>query len=117
MMEFSLSAACLCRLSNHGHGFAPYRTMGPSNVSTAVLLVMTMLLSSVATDDNNIVITNNTAVDTLLGPMVRYGANPWPWFDNRHKQAADNENSIMDSYFPAWWDTPAPGTVTVTNNS
>jgi hypothetical protein len=72
---------------------------------------------AVATDDNNIVITGNTAVDTLLGPMVRFGANPWPWFDNRHKQAADNQNSIMDVYFPAWWDTPSPGTVTVTSGS
>jgi len=79
--------------------------------------VCTVKDGAVATDDNNIVITNNTAVDTLLGPMVRYGANPWPWFDNRHKQAADNENSIMDVYFPAWWDTPAPGTVTVTTGS
>src|ERR1039458_10073262 len=79
--------------------------------------VCTVKDGAVATDDNNIVITNNTAVDTLLGPMVRYGANPWPWFDNRHKQAADNENSIMDAYFPAWWDTPGPGTITVTTGS
>ena len=79
--------------------------------------VCTVKHGAVATDDNNIVITNNPAVDTLLGPMVRYGANPWPWFDNRHKQAADNQNSIMDVYFPAWWDTPGPGTVTVTTNS
>jgi len=79
--------------------------------------VCTVKDGAVATDDNNIVITDNPAVDVLLGPMVRYGANPWPWFDNRHKQAADNENAIMDVYFPAWWDAPAPGTVTVTTGS
>jgi hypothetical protein len=82
--------------------------------------VCTVKHGAVATDDNNVVITNNPAVDTLLGPMVRYGANganPWPWFDNRHKQAADNQNSIMDVYFPAWWDTPGPGTITVVTNS
>ncbi len=79
--------------------------------------VCTVKHGAVAADNNNIVITNNTAVDTLLGPMVRYGASPWPWYDNRHKQAADNQNSIMDVYFPAWWDTPGPGTVTVTTNS
>jgi hypothetical protein len=72
---------------------------------------------AVATDGNGIVITGNANVDLLLGPMVRFGANPWPWFDNRHKAAADDENSIMNVYFPAWWDTPGPGTVTVTNNS
>jgi hypothetical protein len=79
--------------------------------------VCTVKDGAVATDDNNIVITGNTAVDTLLGPMVRYGANPWPWFDNRHKQAADNENSIMDVYFPPWWNNVAPGTVTVATGS
>jgi hypothetical protein len=72
---------------------------------------------AVATDDNGIVVTGNPNIDLLLGPMVRYGANPWPWFDNRHKQAADDENSIMNVYFPAWWDAPGPGTITVTNGS
>lgn len=72
---------------------------------------------AVATDNNDIVITNNSAVDTLLGPMVRWGANPWPWYDNRHKAAADNQIAEMEVQFPAWWDTPGPGTVTVTNGS
>ena len=72
---------------------------------------------AVATDNNDIVITNNSAVDTLLGPMVRWGANPWSWYDNRHKAAADYQISVMDTMFPAWWDTPGPGTVTVTNGS
>src|ERR1035437_7765864 len=79
--------------------------------------VCTVKDGAVATDNNNTVITNNSAVDTLLGPMVRYGANPWPWYDNRHKQAADNQIAVMDTYFPAWWDTAGPGTVTVTNGS
>ena len=84
-----------------------------SNQSTTC----TVKHGAVATDDNDTVITNNSPVDILLGPMVRYGANPWPWYDNRHKQAADNQISILDTYFPAWWDTPGPGTVTVTNGS
>jgi hypothetical protein len=79
--------------------------------------VCTVKDGAVATDNNDIVITNNSAVDTLLGPMVRWGANPWPWYDNRHKAAADNQISEMDVQFPAWWDTPGPGTVTVTNGS
>jgi hypothetical protein len=79
--------------------------------------VCTVKDGAVATDDNGIVVTGNANVDLLLGPMVRYGANPWPWYDNRHMQAAVDENSIMNVYFPAWWDTPGPGTVTVTNYS
>ena len=79
--------------------------------------VCTVKDGAVATDDNDIVITNNSAVDMLMGPMVRYGANPWPWYDTLHKQAADGQNSIMDTYFPAWWDTAGPGTVAVTYGS
>ena len=79
--------------------------------------VCTIKDGAVATDSNDIVITNNSAVDTLLGPMVRWGANPWPWYDNRHKAAADNQIAEMDVQFPAWWDTAGPGTVSVTNGS
>ena len=79
--------------------------------------VCTIKDGAVATDSNDIVITNNSAVDTLLGPMVRWGANPWPWYDNRHKAAADTQIAEMDVQFPAWWDTPGPGTVSVTKGS
>ena len=68
----------------------------------------------VATDNNDVVITNNPAVDTLLGPMIRFGANPWPWFDNRHKAEADMQIAIMDQYYGAYWDVADPGTVAVT---
>ena len=71
----------------------------------------------VATDDNNVVITGNPAADTLLGPMVRYGANPWPWFDDRHKADADLQASVLDTYFAPFWETPLAGTVEVTADS
>lgn len=72
---------------------------------------------AVATDNNDVVITNNPAVDTLLGPMIRFGANPWPWFDNRHKAEADMQISTMDQYYGAYWDVADPGTITVTAGS
>jgi len=54
--------------------------------------VCTVNHGAVVTDDNGVVITNNSAVDALLGPMIRLGANPWPWFDDRHKAGADVQN-------------------------
>ena len=69
---------------------------------------------AVFTDDNGVVVTNNAAADTLLGPMVRWGANPWPWFDDRHKAAADLQIANMDTYYGAYWNVPGPGTVAVT---
>lgn len=72
---------------------------------------------AVATDLNGVVVTNNSAVDTLLGPLVRLGANPWPWFDDRHRADADLQIGSMDTVYPAWWDTSGPGTLAVTAGS
>jgi hypothetical protein len=72
---------------------------------------------AVATDANGIVISNDAAVSSVLGPLIRAGANPWPWFDDRHKAAADLQIPAMDTVYPPWWDSPAPGTVTVAPGS
>jgi hypothetical protein len=78
----------------------------------------------VATDDNGVVITNNGTVDTLLGSMIRYGANPWPWFDDRHKAGADLVTASLGTtlnasrnYAAFWLTTQGPGTITVTSGS
>jgi hypothetical protein len=72
---------------------------------------------AVATDNNNVVITGNSLVDTLLGPMVRLGTNPWPWFDNRHIAAGNVQTANLDTYYKAYWNTPSPGTITVISGS
>ena len=63
---------------------------------------------AVASDDNGVVITNNPAADTLLGPLIRFEANPWPWFDDRHKAEADMQAASMDLYYGAYWDPASP---------
>lgn len=72
---------------------------------------------AVATTDSGAVITGDSAADTLMGPLTRLGANPWPWFDNREQASADLQLAAMDEQYPAWWDAPGPGTVTVTAGS
>lgn len=72
----------------------------------------------VATDSNSIVITGNAATDALLGWMIRYGANPWPWADSRHKAEGDlNSAHLADYYRDFWVGSQGPGTVTVTAGS
>jgi hypothetical protein len=68
---------------------------------------------AVATDESNIVITGDTAVDTLLGPMIQWGRNSWPWYDDRHMKHADLHIRDMDAIYPAWWDNLGPGTIEV----
>jgi hypothetical protein len=79
--------------------------------------VCTVNDGAVVTDDHDVVITNLPEVDTLLGPMVRFGANPWPWFDNRHQAEADLQIANMDLYYGAYWNVADSGTVTVAAGS
>jgi hypothetical protein len=75
--------------------------------------VCTINDGAVVTDDHDVVITGLPEVDTLLGPMIRFGANPWPWFDDVHKAEADLQIANMDTYYGAYWNVADPGTVTV----
>ena len=74
----------------------------------------------VATDSSNVVITNNPVADTLLGPMIRYGTNPWPWADDRHKAGSDLMTASLGTslnssrnYAAFWTATKGPGTIAV----
>ena len=72
----------------------------------------------VATDNDNVVITGKPEVDTLLGAMIRFGANPWPWGDNRHKAESDlNAAHLADYYRDFWVGSQGPGTIAVTAGS
>ena len=75
----------------------------------------TFTVGAVATDDNGVVVTSNPAIDAILGPMIRYGANPWSWADERHMFMANAVGNSLDVYWPAFWDTPSAGTVDATN--
>jgi hypothetical protein len=75
-------------------------------------------VGAVATDENGGVILPNATISSLLGPMVRYGTNPWGWADNRHKAVADHQVSHLDTFFPDYWNTASPnGTVAVVSGS
>lgn len=75
-------------------------------------------VGAVATDENGAVILPSAAISSLLGPMARYGTNPWEWADNRHKAVADHQVNNLDTFFPAYWNTANPnGTVSVVHGS
>ena len=79
---------------------------------------------AVTTDSSGVVVTGNPTVDTLLGPMIQYGKNPWPWFDDRSKYDADliiaSLGTVLNAsrnYAAFWLTTEGPGTITVTTGS
>jgi len=49
--------------------------------------------------------------------MVRYGANPWPWYDNRHQAGGRQPDFNPGHLFSRLVGYAGPGTVTVTNGS
>jgi hypothetical protein len=73
-------------------------------------------LGAVATDDKGVVIVPDPRMSRILGPLIRYGANPWSWADDRHRKLADNQIGLMDTMWTPFWRTEAPGTVAVTRH-
>jgi hypothetical protein len=78
---------------------------------------------AVATDDNGAVIvrTGNSAFDNaiyhLLGPMVQLGKNPWRYYDTAAQTDAAIQIAGLDTAYIDYWNTPGPGTVSMTGGS
>lgn len=76
-----------------------------------------IVFRAVATDDNDVVIVPNSPMAALIGPLIRDGANPWPWLDDRNKRFADLMISSLDKLWPQPWNTPSNGTIVATRDS
>ena len=71
---------------------------------------------AVVSDSKGVVITGNQTLDNVLGPLIRWGANPWPYYDDRHKYLADFFGGLQATHTDVW-DTTLTGTVTLTHGS
>ena len=85
-------------------------------------LAATSVLSfgAVASDENGVVIQRDPWVDRILGPQLRFGLSPWPWFDERQKKLTEFYGSLLDTdpgYAEYWDATPIPGSLTLTAGS
>ena len=104
-------------------------TTGQSTTST-------LKYGAVNVDNNDVVIPVNSTVSNLFGPMIMWGASPWPYFDTQEKVMADffgtlqnpNCNAAEQTLLASptlpiytcltdYWNTAAQGTVSVTSNS
>jgi hypothetical protein len=76
----------------------------------------TFKIGAVATDDKDVVVVGDPKIGAILGPLVRYGANPWSWMDDRNKAAADNQIALIaNGTWDDFWNVADPnGTITVT---
>ena len=79
--------------------------------------ICTVTAGAVASTNTGVVSSGNTVIDTLIGPLIRYGASPWPYMDDRHRAAADVRIAYMDTDYPAYWEKQNPGTISTTFGS
>lgn len=76
---------------------------------------------AVATDANGVITYPTAYLTQIFGPSIRWGANPWPWFDERHKALAKYFGALQTQSGPAgykdFWNTANAGTITVQSGS
>lgn len=70
-------------------------------------------LSAIATDDEGRLVLFDNSAELVLGPMIRSGAGPWPWFDDTEVRVAD---TLMKAIEPTP-GKPLAGTITVSRGS
>jgi len=106
-----------------GLGFGPLNfqltvTQGDGQTSTC-----TVHHGAVTADSNGVVITNtgsaslDSAINTLIGPQMQLGANPWLYYDQAATAEAAVQIADMDLDYLDYWDKAGPGTVTVATGS
>jgi hypothetical protein len=81
-------------------------------------------LGAVLTDSNGVVVVPDAGISQLLGPMIRHGANPWNWHDDRAIVAAQYQmdqlygtNGAPGFWSNAPWQTNLSGTLTLVKGS
>lgn len=108
------SVPVVSRLSGGTYVFQLTVTQGDGQSTTC-----TITDGAVATDTNSVVVTGNSTVDELVGPVLKYGASPWSFFDTADKAWADMLGARQGAT-QAWsdiWNTALTGTITTTNSS
>lgn len=78
-----------------------------------------LTIHAAVADANGVVSVPDARIARLLGPLIRFGANPWPWFDSQNKVMADATIAAANKFWPAFWQNETqPGTTCqITTNS
>lgn len=71
-------------------------------------------IGAVATDSRQVVVPGDADVEFAFGPLIRFGASPWPYLDRIQQKLTDHFGSTLPL---DEWNTPLEGTITATNGS
>jgi hypothetical protein len=99
---------------------------GDHNVELAVTdsagnqAVVTQHIGAVATDSNGVVVQANPATDSIFGPMIAFGRNPWGLADYWALRATSlrYQDYLSYGFSPTWpyapWEQAQTGTISYT---
>ena len=85
--------------------------------SSGVSATSTLKYGDVAVDTTGHVVPPSPYITSIFGPMMPWGVNAWPYFETQHKVLADFFGGLQSTLYADVWDTPLPGTISVTNGS
>ncbi len=77
----------------------------------------TLKYGAVDTDARDVVKPANPYVTPLFGPMLRLGANPWPYFDAANKELADYFGNLQKTDYLDVWNNALPGEISFQKGS
>ncbi len=97
--------------------FGSYQIRLRATDSSGQSSTSTVKYGAVRTDDHDVVINDDPNVTKLLGPMLRLGANPWPYFDRRHRGLADFFGGLQDKQYAESWNTALRGSIILKKGS
>jgi hypothetical protein len=106
-----------CDTTVSGTVFGPYQFALAATGSDGSVGTATIDVGAVATDSNGIVIQGNPAADTIFGPMMSFGRNPWAYVDDSNLRALTIRGaSAYAAIYAKDWLNYKAGTVAYTPN-
>jgi len=117
-MQGIFSSHSSCTTTFTAPVFGQYDLVASNLDATGLRSSSNFSVGAVATDDSGVVSIPDPNINRILGPMIRHGANPWSWFDNRAIAVAEQQLAFQSSggagngYWKNVWDVASPhGTV------
>ena len=77
----------------------------------------TVKVGAVPTNSEGVVQVSDDKVDFILGPQLRSGLSPWPFYDAIRRSRGRDFGETYAPLIAADFDSPAVGTISVTNGS
>jgi hypothetical protein len=71
--------------------------------------------SATATDANGVVLVPNASHAPFIANLTRFGVDPWPYYDQQQQKFLDWLVTNINTFYLNYWDTPATGTITVSD--